>query len=299
MIPETSYWIIFTVVASLGQVLRNAMQRSLIETVGLAGATHVRFLYGFPFALAFLAAVAVSVDAHAPPITLAFFGFVVAAASAQVLGTALMLEAMQHRSFVVTTAYLKTEPVQVAISGALVLGDRLSATAWVAILIATLGVILTARKGGRESLLAWRPAALGLLSASFFAIASVGFRGAIRALPTDDFVLAATAALAAALGFQAAAMSLYLWIVDRKAMVALMKFWKPSLFAGFLGAASSQFWFLAFALETAAKVRTLALIEVLFAGLISGALLKQALGRNERLGIALIVAGVGLILLMG
>jgi drug/metabolite transporter (DMT)-like permease len=299
MIPESSFWILFTVVASLGQVLRNAMQTSLIKTVGIAGATHVRFLYGFPFALAFLAIVHASVPTSAPPLSLAFFGFVAAAASAQVIGTGLMLEAMKHRSFVVTTAYLKTEPTQVAISGALVLGDRLSAVAWAAIFIATAGVVLTARKGGGESALAWRPAALGLISASFFAVAAVGYRGAIQSLPTDHFVLAATTALAAALGLQAAGLSFYLWVADRRALVALMRCWKPSLLAGLTGAASSQFWFLAFALETAAMVRTLALIEVLFAGVISGALLKQAIRANEALGIALIVFGVGLLLAMG
>ncbi len=286
-------------VGSFGQVLRNAMQSSLVETVGIAGATHVRFLYGFPFALAFLAIVHASAPAPSPPLSLAFFGFISVAASAQVIGTGLMLEAMTHRSFVVTTAYLKTEPTQVAVAGALVLGDRLSGAAWAAILIATLGVILAARKGKDDSLLASRPALLGLAAASFFAVAAVGFRGAIQALPTDRFVLAATTALAVGLGLQAGGMSLYLWVVERRALIALIRSWKPSLFAGFLGAASSQFWFLAFAIETAAKVRALSLIEVLFAGLVSGALMKQALRRDEGLGVALIVSGVGLLLLKG
>ena len=37
------------------------------------------------------------------------------------------------------------------------------------------------------------------------------------------------------------------------------------MFAGFMGALASQFWFLGFAIATAASVRTLALVEVLFA----------------------------------
>ena len=52
-------------------------------------------------------------------------------------------------------------------------------------------------------------------------------------------------------------------------MLAIMRAWKPSLFAGFMGALASQFWFLAFALATAASVRTLALVEVLFAQLVA------------------------------
>ena len=52
-------------------------------------------------------------------------------------------------------------------------------------------------------------------------------------------------------------------------MGAIAAQWRPSLFAGFMGAFASQFWFLAFALATAASVRTLALVEVLFAQAIS------------------------------
>ena len=47
-------WIVFTLVASSAQTARNAMQRDLTGAVGTQGATYVRFLFGFPFALAFL-----------------------------------------------------------------------------------------------------------------------------------------------------------------------------------------------------------------------------------------------------
>src|SRR5438552_2894903 len=46
-------WIVFTVLAAAGQTARNAMQRELTATLGTVGATHVRFLFGFPFALNF------------------------------------------------------------------------------------------------------------------------------------------------------------------------------------------------------------------------------------------------------
>ena len=50
-------WIPFTLLAAAGQTARNAMQRELTATLGTVGATHVRFLFGFPFALMFLAGV--------------------------------------------------------------------------------------------------------------------------------------------------------------------------------------------------------------------------------------------------
>ena len=48
-------WIVFTLAGAAGQTARNAMQRELTPHLGAIGATLVRFLFGFPFALAFLA----------------------------------------------------------------------------------------------------------------------------------------------------------------------------------------------------------------------------------------------------
>ena len=48
-------WAVFTLIAAAAQTARNAMQRELTATLGTVGATHVRFLFGFPFALVFLA----------------------------------------------------------------------------------------------------------------------------------------------------------------------------------------------------------------------------------------------------
>ena len=64
-------------------------------------------------------------------------------------------------------------------------------------------------------------------------------------------------------------LSLYLLCATARCCVAIVRAWRPSLFAGFMGATASQFWFLAFALATVANVRTLALVEVLFAQAIS------------------------------
>ena len=65
------------------------------------------------------------------------------------------------------------------------------------------------------------------------------------------------------------------------------------MLAGFMGAAASQFWFLGFAITSVANVRTLALVEVLFAQAIAYYSLKQKISAREALGIVLIVIGVG------
>ena len=79
-------------------------------------------------------------------------------------------------------------------------------------------------------------------------------------------------------------------------LFAIFRLWQPSLFAGFMGALASQFWYLAFAIATAASVRTLALVEVLFAQAISRFVFKQPTSAREGLGIVLIVVGVALLI---
>ena len=289
-------WVIFTLIAAAAQTARNAMQRELTATLGTVGATHVRFLFGFPFALLSLAAVLMVTGASLPHPPLAFWPWAVLGAGSQILATALMLAAMGDRSFVVVTALIKTEAVQVALFGLVFLGDRLSIGMTAAILIATTGVVVMSLKGKDVSVLGFRPVLVGLLSGAMFAFAAIGYRGAILSLALPNFVVAATFALAVGLVLQAAALSLYLTLREPKTFRAIIGTWRRSLFAGFMGAVGSQFWFLAFAIATAASVRTLALVEVLFAQAISYFAFKQSTSAREVLGIVLVVAGVGLLL---
>jgi len=67
------------------------------------------------------------------------------------------------------------------------------------------------------------------------------------------------------------------------------------MFAGFMGAFASEFWFLGFAITTAANVRTLALVEVLFAQGVTRFVFKQPTTPRELIGIVLGVIGVALL----
>jgi drug/metabolite transporter (DMT)-like permease len=290
-------WAVFTVVAAAGQVLRNAQQKELTASLGTVGATHVRFLFGLPFGLLFLAIVLGVTGLPLPDLNSRMLAWTIIAALAQIGATALLLAAMRDRSFVVITAYAKTEAMQVAIFGLLVLGDRVTLSLASAIAVATAGVLLVSwpRSRGGEAF-TWKPALLGIGSGAMFAIAAIGYRGGIRALEIPNFVVAATTTLALGLVTQTVVLSAYLFVFDRKTLVSIFRLWRPSLLAGFTGAFASQMWFLAFALETAAKVRTLALIEIPMAQVVSRNLFKQTLASREAIGIALIVAGVVLLL---
>lgn len=296
MFSIASLWIPFTITAAMGQVARNAMQRQLTGPLGTWGATNIRFLFGFPFSILFFAAVLALTGDPLPWPTPAFWSWLMLGALCQIVATGLMLLAMNERSFVVTTAYIKTEAIQTAIFGFVFLADHLTVLKVIAILIATIGVVVTAlRPGGTKGFADVRPTMTGLLAAATFALSANGFRGAIITISGVTFVTAATYTLVLGLFVQTLVLTVYLLARAPSVLKAILRLWKPSVLAGFVGAFASQFWFLAFALTAAANVRTLALVEVLFAQAVAYYSFKQPLSGRELAGIVLIVIGVALL----
>jgi drug/metabolite transporter (DMT)-like permease len=289
-------WAVFTLIAAAAQTARNAMQRELTATLGTVGATHVRFLFGFPFAVLFLIGVLTVTGSDLPRPSLIYWPWITLGFVAQIAATAMMLSAMSSRSFVVTTAYIKTEPVQTALFGLILLGDRVTPMLAFAILVATSGVVMMSFKPGVAQEGGYRPTVMGIVAGGMFGLSAIGYRGAILSLNLgDNYVLAATFTLAVGLVLQAALLSAWLAWRDMAVLKAIFRAWKPSVMAGFMGAFASQFWFLAFALTTAASVRTLALVEVLFAQGISKFIFKQPTTSREAAGIVLVVLGVALL----
>src|SRR2546425_6053766 len=190
MLDPSWLWAVFTIIAAAAQTVRNATQRGLTAQLGTVGATHVRFLFGFPFALVFLAAVLIATGAALPRPPLAFWPWVLDGALAQIAATALMLAAMNDRSFVVVYAYIKPERVQLVLFGLIFLGDAVTPAMAAAILIATTGVVVMALKPGTR--LDLRATALGLAAGGMLALSVVGYRGAILSLGMPSYVVAAT-----------------------------------------------------------------------------------------------------------
>jgi drug/metabolite transporter (DMT)-like permease len=227
-------------------------------------------------------------------------GFALSGAVTQIIATALMLLAMKERSFAVTTAYTKTEPVQVALFSVVVLGDKIGVFAALAILTATIGVILMAVKAGDS----WtksglRPVSYGIVSGTFFALSAVSFRGSILSLNDTSFLLAASMVLVTGLSIQTAILLAYMGFFNRTALMSSLNVWRASLLAGFVGAFASQAWFIGFSLTTAANVRTLGLVEMIFAQIITRRVLKEQTMVREWLGMALILVGVAALLVFG
>lgn len=292
-------WVPVTLGAALAQVLRNGAQAGLTRKIGTLGATQVRFVFGLPFALAFLASWVALTGESLPRLPPSALGWCAVGAVSQIAATALMLLVMRDRAFGVAYAYIKTEPVLVAVFGALFLHEMLPAAGVVAVVIVTLGVLVAAiRPGDFGKLFAEaRPALTGIGAGALFGLSAVAFRGSIGNVPEGSFVIRSLTMLAVSLGLQTALLGIWLGLRDREAFLASLREWRGSLFAGLLGALASAGWFTAFSLTAAANVRTLALVEIPAAALVSYRVSGRRLQVHEAVGFMMVALGVGLLVL--
>ena len=293
-----SFWVLATLIAAAAQTARNAAQSGLTARIGTLGATQVRFLFGLPFAILIFGLVSLGTGEAQPALTFATLAYTSLGAVAQIGATALMLLTMKSQSFAVTTAWIKTEPVMVALLATVLIGDPLTWPKLLAIIVATAGVVILSTKPetAKGMLSNWRPTATGLLAGLLFGVAAIGFRGGIINMPEGSFLIRASTILVLSLALQSAILLIWLAVFNRRALTASFGVWRTSLLAGFLGAFASQFWFIGFSLTSAANVRTLALVEVLMALGVSRYVFGQRLSRRQIVGVTIIVLGVVLLL---
>jgi len=297
-------WIPLTIGAAFAQTLRNAAQRSLVGTVGTLGATLVRFLFALPFAAVYTLLVFVISDQSVPGVSREFLFWVLLGGLTQIAATALLLRVMEERNFAIGVAYSKTELVQVAIFATVFLGDPLTLPTVVAIMVATVGVLLLSPIGSRGGLrgmaAGWtsKSALLGVASGAGFALAATGYRGAALELEgTNSATVAAAYTLLWAQASQVVVLGGYLLWRNPSVLTGLFKAWRQSIGAGFAGAAASAGWFTAMAMEPVAHVRTLGLVELFFSLAIARRFFREKVSKLELAGMALLSVSLILVTL--
>ena len=293
-------WIPIALAAAAAQTVRNAVQRSVTKEAGVLPATFIRFFYGLPFAVLMLTGVAAASPAAMPSSSAAFVAWVTLGAVTQVIATAFFVAAMSHRSFVVAVVFSKTEVLQIGIYSVLFLGESLSIAAISAIVLSTTGVLLLSGKPVAErgaGLRAWmsKGAVLGLASGASFALASVGYRGAMLELAQPDPFIAGAYGLVWAQTIQVLLLGTYLLARDRGGLLKVMLAWRVSLLAGLMGTLASMGWFTAYAMRSAVDVRIVALVEVLYSYVVSRRLFKEAVSPIELIGMGLVIVGIVLV----
>ena len=298
MSPSTLSWIWVPVAlwAALAQTARNAAQRSLVAQAGTLGATLARFLYGVPFAAAWVLALLAWTGSPAPAVTAAWLGWLLVGAVSQIAATAFLLAAMKERNFVIGVAYSKTDALQVALFAALFLREWPAWTTMLAMGLATAGVVLLSlprKPGALAAGQAWTGSAAlwGLASGAGFAMSAVGYRGAALELAQVSPWLTGAWGVLWAQVIQTLLLGGWLALRSAPSLRAIASAWRVSTVAGAAGALASIGWFTAFALTTAANVRTVGLAEVVFSYLVSHRLMREKLSRVETAGLLLVAVG--------
>ena len=294
-------WIPITVAAAFCQNLRSALQKRLTERLFHEEAAYVRFCYALPFAAAFVLVLA-SPGGHDMPVPNAsWFWNMLAGSFSQALGTVALVRSFAHRNFAASTAYSKTETVQAAAFGFVILGDALTALALGGIVVSLVGVlVLSVRSAAGPRALVksglGRGAWLGIAAGAGFAVSAVCYRAASLALPEGEFYVRAAVTLLGATAVQTLGMGAYLAWRDARALVRVARSWRASIWVGLAGMLASAGWFSAMTLMPAAYVRALGQVELLFAFVAGLLLFRERVRPAEVGGAALVVLGLVLLL---
>src|SRR6056297_3934619 len=208
-------WILLSVAAAAFQTLRFVLQKRLsMGALSAGGATLTRFLYSAPFVVALVAGYLGATGAAWPGYTPLFWLYAVVGGLSQILATWCVVALFAERNFAVGIAFKKTEVVQTALVGLVVLGDRIGPTGLAAILLGLAGVLLLSETPGTPGQwwrrFASRAALLGLGSGALFAVSAVGYRGATLEIDSADPLMRAGLPLMAVTLMQTAALALWL-----------------------------------------------------------------------------------------
>ncbi len=298
-------WIPITIVGAFMQNLRSAVQKHLKGRLTTLGAAYVRFLYASPFALIYLFGLKAGTGLPWPEPNLTFLAYCVAGGVSQIVFTALLVWLFSFRNFAVGTTYSKTEVVQVAVLGFVLLGDTVSLIPMIAIGIAMVGVM--AMSAGQAKISAGRLLAgmtekstlIGLTCGAFLGASVVFFRGASLSLGYEHGAwMPAAFSLTVAVVLQTVGMGLYLAVTEPKTLRDVIVHWRWSSVVGIAGVLASIAWFTAFTLQNAAYVRALGQIELVFTFFASVVVFREKTTRAEVIGILLVVVAI-LMLVLG
>ncbi|WP_101069079.1 DMT family transporter [Roseovarius salinarum] len=288
-------WIILSVAAAAFQTLRFMLQKQLsMGALSALGATFARFAWSAPFA-ALLAGVALgATGAGLPRLSPAFWAHALGGGLAQILATWCVVALFARRNFAVGITLKKTEVLQTALVGFVLLGDRTGPAALAAIAGGLAGVLVLSR--GPDSVARQgvfnRAAGLGLASGALFAVSAVGYRGATLEVASDLPLLRAVVTLAVVTAAQAMGMAFWLAWRDRAQLARVAAAARPGLAMGLCSLGGSLCWFTAFTLQNAALVFAVGQVEVIFSLAVSALVFRERTTLREMSGIALLTASI-------
>lgn len=284
-------WIPITIFAAFMQNLRSAMQKHLKGQFSTNGASFSRFIYAAPLAV-FLWAVLITFGGYAlPGFSTPFWGYAMLGGIGQIIATSLLVSLFSYRNFAVGTAFSKTETIQTALFGLVLLGETASPLALAAIMVSLIGVLMISIPNG-SGISIDHKAGIGILSGAAFGISAVSYRAASLSLADGDALIRAATTLAFVSVFQTLVMGA--WIVWREPgqVTAVLRAWRIAGWVGLTGMLGSLGWFTAMTLQSAAYVRALGQVELIFTIAASYIIFKERPTKREIFGVLLVACGI-------
>ncbi|SLN11763.1 EamA-like transporter family protein [Roseivivax jejudonensis] len=290
-------WVIIAVAAAAFQTLRFVLQKQLsVGALSAGGATLARFWYSAPFVAALVPLYLAVRELPLPAIEVSFWPYALAGGTSQILATWCVVALFAERNFAVGITFKKTEVVQTALVGFVILGDRVSPLGVAAILMGLVGVLALSeapKLGGRIwTGLKSRATLLGIASGACFAVSAVGYRGATLAVDSPDPLLRAGLSLAIITILQTAALSFWLANQEPGQVSRVAAAWRTAVWIGLSGLAGSLCWFTAFTLQNAAIVFAVGQVEVIFSILAATLIFGERTRLRELIGMVLITLSV-------
>ena len=298
-------WILAAIFAAACQTARSAFQKNMITRLGDYGAAYIRFCYALPFT-SLIWLVWVNIPGNSIP-TLSFYSIILCFLGSifQILFTYVLMKVFSHKSFAAGIAFSKTEVILIAFLEVVILNVFFSFPLMIGITLGVLSVLFLSYARKAKSILetirlllnsvSSLGTLIGLLSGLLLAASVVTFRMSIISI--DGPLLDRSLFISfIAIIFQTFLVGLYLFLFKKDQFFAVIKFWRPSLPAGLCGTGATFGWFVAFGLTTAAEVRAVGQIELIFSILISIIFFREKIRKTELFGIILL--GISILIII-
>ena len=296
-----STWVFITFFAALMQTARTSLQKSLIKYLPTEIITWIRFIFGLPFVILYIV-ILQSIGLQFPSPSGIFIVYCLFAGLFQIIGTILLVSLFSHRNFAVSTAYSKTEAIQVAIIGSILFQEYLSIASSIAIILGMFGVVLISSSQQSIQLptllngLKHKSVLIGIASGTSFAFDALLIREAILLLNNDNPLTNAAITLLVILILNIIQLGTWILYKNKKMFHGISIYWKRSILVGITSAIGSIAWFTAFALTQAAYVKTVGQIELLFSIFVTQKIFKEGISRIEIISILFIVSSIVLLI---
>lgn len=293
-------WVPITILAAFSQNIRSIYQKKLQDKMSNMSSTYTRFLFGLPFVLIYFLFLNYfsNTTFQITNINTTFLKYCLFGGVSQIIATFLLLKIFKTSNFSVATSYSKTEPIQAALFGFILLNDSISFIGFFGILVGLVGIIITSFKVESFRNTFFKISVFyGLLSGALFGLSAVLFRGASHSLFSIDYLLTSSFTLLIAISIQIFILTIYIAYTDIKQFNLLYINVKDGLIVGFFGALASICWFYAMSIQNVAYVRALGQVELIFTVLASVFYFKEKTSLSQLIGIFTIFFGLLLILL--